>query len=168
MQWAVDRLGAKPGDRVLELGSGHGVAVSLLCEQLGDTGLVVGVDRSATMTAAAGKRNAAHVAAGRARLLTAEVHEADLAGERFDKVLAVRFPPLLRGDPAPALRAVREHLVDGGALVVVEHPPSAGRHRSVADAIVERLGQHGFSIESVVVEDGVAVTARRTAGDGAR
>ena len=79
-----------------ELGCGHGVAVTLICERLRG-GRIVGVDRSATMIAAGARRNEAHVAAGRAKFLTASLHEADLGDERFDKVLAVHFPPLLRG-----------------------------------------------------------------------
>jgi SAM-dependent methyltransferase len=150
--WAVGQLDVQPWHRVLELGCGHGVAVSLICERL-HGGVVVGVDRSPKMIAAASKRNAAHVSAGRARFVTAEIHEADLGDEPFDKVLAVRFPPLLRGQAGPALAAVRDHLAEGGALYVVEHPPARDRVHGLADAIEHRLRQHRFTVESVVVEE---------------
>jgi SAM-dependent methyltransferase len=150
--WAVGQLDVQPWHRVLELGCGHGVAVSLICEQL-HGGVVVGVDRSPKMIAAASKRNAAHISAGRARFVTAEIHEADLGDEPFDKVLAVRFPPLLRGRAEQALAAIRGHVAEGGALYVVEHPFAGDRAHAVADAIALRLRQHRFTVESVVVEE---------------
>jgi trans-aconitate methyltransferase len=75
LAWAVEQIDVQPADRVLEVGCGHGVAVTLICERLHD-GTVVGVDRSPTLIRAATNRNTAHVAAGRARFLHASLHEA--------------------------------------------------------------------------------------------
>src|SRR3712207_358914 len=95
LAWAVETLDVQPGDRVLELGCGHGVALSLICARLRG-GLAVGLDRSPKMTAEASRRTAGCIAAGRVRIVTAALHEADLGEERFGKVLAVHFPPLLQ------------------------------------------------------------------------
>ena len=85
----VDQLEVRPGDRVLEIGCGHGVAATLVCDLLVD-GRLTGVDRSATMIEAATRRNAEHVAAGRAEFLVGELDALDLGERRFDLVFAVR------------------------------------------------------------------------------
>jgi len=58
--WGVETLAVQPADRLLEVGCGHGVAVSLVCERL-DGGSIVAIDRSPTMIELATRRNADHV-----------------------------------------------------------------------------------------------------------
>lgn len=61
--WAVDTLEVRPADRLLEVGCGHGVAVSLVCERL-TTGTITAIDRSPKMIEMATRRNREHVDAG--------------------------------------------------------------------------------------------------------
>ncbi|MFL5971680.1 MAG: class I SAM-dependent methyltransferase [Gaiellaceae bacterium] len=66
----MDTLALHPADRVLEIGCGHGVAVSLVCERL-TSGRITAIDRSKKMIEMAARRNREHVAGGRAVLKTA-------------------------------------------------------------------------------------------------
>jgi SAM-dependent methyltransferase len=160
LRWAVTTLDPRPQDRVLELGCGHGVALTLIAERL-TTGRVVGLDRSPKMAAAAGARNADHIAAGRVSVVTASLHETDLRDERFDKVLAIDFPPFLRGDPRRECEVVRRHLAQDGTLYVVAQPLDPGKARATGDALASKLEAHGFAVGGIAVEE---VEGRRSVG----
>jgi ubiquinone/menaquinone biosynthesis C-methylase UbiE len=110
----VESLDIQPGDRVLEIGCGHGVAATLVCERL-SKGRLTAVDRSARMIEAATRRNAEHVASGRAEFLVANLEELDLGERRFDKVFAVRVG-LFHRDAERARRLVEPWLAPGGQV----------------------------------------------------
>ena len=117
----VDRLDIQPDDRVLEIGCGHGVAASFVCERL-VRGHLTGVDRSAKMIAAAARRNAAYVDAGKAVFIVATLEELDLGDSRFHKVFAVRVG-LFHGEPERARRLAERWLAPGGTLLAVFDEP---------------------------------------------
>src|SRR6187549_1339013 len=112
--WAVDTLAVRPDDRLLEVGCGHGVAVSLVCERL-TSGRITAIDRSEKMIEMAARRNRDHVAAGRAVLKTAALERADFGGERFDKVFAFNVAPFWL-QPEKALGIVGRRLSPDGAV----------------------------------------------------
>jgi cyclopropane fatty-acyl-phospholipid synthase-like methyltransferase len=150
--WAVDVLDVRPSDRVLEVGCGHGVAVTLVAERLGD-GRIVALDRSETMAAMARRRNADHVAAGRAEIVAAALEDAELGDERFDKVFAVHVAAFWR-EPVRMLGVVREHLAPGGALHLFSQSPgwsSPEAARSFAGGVAGVLREHGFVVQDVRV-----------------
>src|SRR5918912_3059223 len=103
--WAVDTLELDPGDRLLEVGCGHGVVVSLVCERL-TTGTITAIDRSPKMVEMARRRNREHVDAGRAVLEAVALDDADLGDRRFDKVFAFNVAPFWQ-QPETAFGAVR-------------------------------------------------------------
>jgi ubiquinone/menaquinone biosynthesis C-methylase UbiE len=117
----VEDLDVQPGDRVLEIGCGHGVAAGFVCERL-DGGRLTAIDRSAKMIAAAARRNAAYVDAGRAEFLVATLEAAELGDRRFDKILAVRVG-LFHREPARARALAERWLAPGGTLRAVFDPP---------------------------------------------
>ena len=117
----VHQLGLLPNDRVLEIGCGHGVAATLVCERL-EGGHLTAVDRSAKMIQAASKRNVAYIEAGRAEFLVAHLEDLDLGERRFDKIFAVRVG-LFNLDPGRARGLVERWLAPGGRLFVFFDQP---------------------------------------------
>jgi SAM-dependent methyltransferase len=104
----VEQLEIEPEDRVLEIGCGHGVAATFVCERL-DGGRLTAIDRSPKMIEAAKRRNAEHVESGKAEFLVAKLESLDLGERRFDVIFAVRVGLFHRepGAPAPRRRMAR-------------------------------------------------------------
>nr|WP_280921524.1 methyltransferase domain-containing protein [Sinorhizobium mexicanum] len=152
--WAVDVLSPGASEEILEIGCGHGVAVTMVCDRLID-GRIVAVDRSATMIEAAKRRNAVHLAAGRARFHTAELASADLGEARFDKAYALRVGAFARKDPARELVVLARHLSPAGRLFLFHDEPGHS-----ADDIARRL-EAGIRCNAWTVK---AVLTRRLDG----
>src|SRR5205823_9100853 len=151
--WAVDTLEVRPADRLLEVGCGHGVAVSLVCERL-TTGTITAIDRSPKTIEMATRRNHEHVDAGRAVLEAVPLEDADLGDRRFDKVFAFNVAPFWR-QPEAALGALREHVAQDGAVYIFwdARHSAPERARDLGNELADRLRESGFSLERVHVAD---------------
>lgn len=114
LRQVVEQLDVQPDDRVLEIGCGHGVAATLVCERLRE-GHLTAIDRSPTMIDAAIRRNAAHVEAGKAEFIVMSLEDMDLGKRRFDKVFAARVG-LFHREPEHARRLVEEWLAPDGEI----------------------------------------------------
>jgi len=112
----VDVLAPEPGERVLEVGFGHGETLAAIAERVGD-GLVAGADPSPTMVRMAGRRNRRALGEGRVRLDRASVVALPYAASAFDAVLSVNAIQHW-GDRDAGLAEVRRVLRPGGRLVL--------------------------------------------------
>jgi ubiquinone/menaquinone biosynthesis C-methylase UbiE len=119
----VDQLDIRPDDRVLEIGCGHGVAATMVCERL-EGGRLTAVDRSAKMIEAAARRNAAYVESGTAEFLVATLEDLDLGDRRFDVIFAVRVG-LFHRDPDRGRALVEPWLAPGGRVRAFFDQPRA-------------------------------------------
>ena len=151
--WAIDTLEVRPADHLLEVGCGHGVAVSLVCERLA-TGTITAIDRSPKMIEMATRRNRRHVDEGRAVLEATALEDADLGDRRFDKVFAFNVAPFWL-QPEAALGAVREHLTRDAAVYIFwdARHSAPGRARDLGNELAGRLREGGFSVDKVLVEN---------------
>ena len=152
--WAVETLAVDPDDRLLEIGCGHGVAVSLICEKLAG-GTITAIDRSEKMIEVARKRNREHVSSGKATFKAIPLDRADFGDERFDKIFAINVA-LKR--PARELAVIRESLAPGGAVYLFHQPPVQRKTREIADELTGVLRDNGFRVRQVLFEDLEPVT----------
>ena len=135
--WAVETLGLRPTDHVLEIGCGHGLAVPPVCDRL-RRGTLTAIDRSPKMIAVAEKRTRTLVAAGKAAFETVALADADLGRRRFSKIFAINVN-LFWIDPAAELPVVRKLLRPDGALYLFYQPPNPAQLKPLAAKVVRNL-----------------------------
>jgi cyclopropane fatty-acyl-phospholipid synthase-like methyltransferase len=150
--WAVNILAVEPGEQLLEIGCGHGVAVSLVCEKLG-SGTITAIDRSQKMVEAASKRNADYVAAGIATFQTATPLDANFGGARFDKIFTVNVGMFWRGRPVRELAVLKEHLAPGGRLFLFLESPPGSSAPPDSGSVPTLLEANGFVVAEMLEQD---------------
>lgn len=146
LAWAAGVVAPRPGERVLEVGCGHGVLVSLLADRGCE---VLGVDRSPAMVAAAGRRNRTAVEAGRVRLQAAVLQDADLGPDAFDVVVSFNVRAL--HDPAQEATwdVVDRVLAPAGRVVVAFSVMTPGADAAVVDTVARLAAGRGLAVAAV-------------------
>ncbi len=148
LSWAVDVLAPKPSDRLLEIGCGRGVVVSLICPLL-KSGTITAIDRSPAAIREAVKRNRDHVRAGRAVLTQSELLRAEFGRVRFNKIFAVNVNLFWRGGASEAFEIVRGALAPRGTLYLFYELPAASMRGRVAVELVRALKANGYAVADV-------------------
>jgi ubiquinone/menaquinone biosynthesis C-methylase UbiE len=134
-KWTLSLLDLQPGDRVLEIGFGPGVAIKL-ASRIASEGLVVGLDHSAAMLAQARRRNAAAIREGRVDLRLGSVSDLPAFDEPFDKIFAINSIGFW-AEPAERLKELRLLLRPGGTIAITTQP----RSRGATDETAQQTGR---------------------------
>jgi ubiquinone/menaquinone biosynthesis C-methylase UbiE len=107
-------LGARPGDRVLDVGCGPGFYVTELAKAVGRAGSVAGLDASADMLAVAAKRAEGH---GNVTFHQADATSLPVPDASFERALCVQVLEYVHDVPA-ALSQMHRALRPGGRVLV--------------------------------------------------
>jgi SAM-dependent methyltransferase len=167
--WMVELLQVEPGDRILEVGFGPGVALAELIARA-STGFVVGVDASESMVRQAQSRHADAIAAGRLEIRQGDAGSLTHNDATFDTVCGahvIYFWP----DPIRTVRELRRVLRPGGKLALGyqerEHmPPGAATRLSQAGAKLVGPGEVDQVVHSAGFEDIRLETQQTSSGSG--
>ena len=109
------------------------------------------MDRSGVAIERATERNLANIESGKARFLRARFADADLGGNRFDKVFAIRVNFFWQGGQ-PELPLIQAALKPKGQLTIVYEPPQKGMIPGTVRKVRANLEREGFSITEVLTE----------------
>jgi demethylmenaquinone methyltransferase / 2-methoxy-6-polyprenyl-1,4-benzoquinol methylase len=134
----VAAVGARPGERVLDVATGTGMVAEALVRRYGCA--VVGLDQSPEMLQAARERRSGDAALGeRIELVAGEAERLPFAAGEFDHLT---FTYLLRyvDDPAATLRELARVVRPGGRVASLEFGVPARQPWHAAWALYTRFG----------------------------
>jgi len=151
-EWAISLLNIQPYDRVLEIGSGSGIAVQLAARQC-TLGLVCGIESDRIMVRRARRRNKVDITCGRVVISTKSLSSLPYPDRSFDKVFSinrVQFSPHLLQD----LKELHRVLRPAGKLLIVRQPLGAknkleeeGMREDIQQRLPQQIAMAGFDVE---------------------
>ncbi len=133
IQSLLEKVAVKPGQHILDVGSGTGVLVPFLLNLVGSEGTVVAVDISEKMVETARRK----IADPRLSFLVLDIEQSGLSGRLFDVIICYSVFPHFE-KPEKALSNMYNLLIAGGILVIM-HSDSRetinNRHRRIGGPV---------------------------------
>lgn len=161
--WAASVVAAESGEHLLEIGCGSARAAELVLQDLGSSGRLHAIDRSAVALRQASARCAPDIADGRLRIEQVELSELKVPAATFDGAWAMNVNVFWTTDPEAELAALRRALRPQGRLLLLWDlgPTTVDK----LGPLRGRLAAGGFvAVEQESTHHGVFVRARAPAG----
>ena len=139
----LEQLDLRPGLRILDIASGHGIPAFYLAEQVGPTGTVVAIDASRGQVA-----SARAIQRDELPWLRFECHDMRALPKSvptFQRITGNLSVMFFRPHRFQAVSGLIEHLEPGGQLVLTF--PSLGTFDSIWRRIDHEMGREGLVIE---------------------
>lgn len=149
-RWAVEFMDIKPGDHILEIGCGAGIAVTLIAEQL-SKGTITAIDQSESMVKKASARNAAHIASGKAIFIPVALTSVSLK-DRYAKIFAFNVSLFWKESPKE-LAVIKRLLAPNGKLYIFHQPPpgiTIAFNKTIATNVKTNLEKQDFKVIDIV------------------
>jgi trans-aconitate methyltransferase len=140
---AVLAVDPRPGEQILEIGCGPGVAAALVADRLDDAGHLVALDRSATAIGRAMTRNASSSDRVTFVETSLDAYEPD---REFDKAFAVNVNVFWTTAADTELDLVRRCLRTGGTLHLCYEAPGGRPSERMVNRVVAALTRHDFLV----------------------
>lgn len=131
----VDELDVRPGEQILDVGTGRGAALIPLAMATGPTGRVLGIDLAPRMVALTARDT---VDLPQAEVRVGNATAPALPSSSFD-VVAASLVLFFLPDPVAAIRTWADLLVDGGRLGISTFGPQDERWTHVDDVFLPYL-----------------------------
>ena len=145
--WTLALLDLEPGDKVLEIGFGPGIAIEKAARLI-KQGMIVGVDHSETMLHQASKRNAVAIQQGRVQLHLGTVDILPPSCRDFNKIYSTNVVQFWENADRE-FAYLYDLLAPGGKIATTYMPRHRGATnadaRKKADEIIESLKAVGFN-----------------------
>ena len=113
----LEALALKPGERVVDIGSGGGLAAMQAANAVGAGGAVTGFDISAPLTGLA-KQRAVEAKCGNVQFVAGDAQTGAIPGAPFDVAMS-QFGVMFFSDPVAAFRNIKSHLRAGARMAFV-------------------------------------------------
>ncbi len=139
----LELLSPQKGDKVLDIGSGSGWSTALLCEMVGESGFVTGIERIDELVKQ-GKENLAKFKFGKGCLIEKADKNIGMQGVKFDKILvsasAEKFPDEL----------IKQLNIKGKIVIPVQN--SIFEIRKISDTAIKSREFFGFVFVPLICE----------------
>lgn len=140
---AVHQVDPQPGEQILEIGCGPGVAALMVADRIGADGHLVALDRSATALDRARTRTAGYAD----RISFVESDLGSYAADRvFDKAFCVNVNLFWTSSADRELAVLRSCLRPGGKVCICYDSPNGRPSERVVLAVTEALARNGFLV----------------------